>query len=269
MRFWGVRGGIPTTGKSHRRFGGNTPCVEVHCGEYLLIFDAGTGIRPLGRALEERGSIDADIFFSESRFDHACGLPFFTCGFDPNNTFKVWAGHLGPNGSIEAELKAMMTSPLFPIPLSYIAGLNAWVDFAAGETLHPRPGITVRTAKLNHPSGATGYRVEHDGRALCYVNNTAHVPGRPDQTVLDLIRDADLVIYDSFYLDEEYPTNGVVGHSTSQEGVRLSLAAGAKRLAAFQHHPDHDDKTLKRVERALDKQLRGSFVAREGQTLKL
>lgn len=269
VRFWGVRGGIPTTGKNTRRFGGNTPCVEVRCGAHVLIFDAGTGIRALGHALNTNAPVEADIFFSETRFDHACGLPFFTSGYHSMNTFRAWAGHLGPNGSLEQSLNALFTSPHFPISLSYFAGFKEWRDFTAGDTLPLEPDITLRTAKLNHPNGATGYRVEFRGRALCYVNNTCHVPGKADQAVLDLIQGADLVIYDSYYDDADYPSNRAIGHSTWQEGLRLCHAAEAHALCAFQHNPDSGDKTLARIQRQIKKQMPGSFVASEGKMIEL
>ena len=160
LRFWGVRGGIPTTNKGTLGFGGNTPCVEVRCGTHLIILECGTGIRPFGLALDQSQPIQADIFFSVSRFDHACGLPFFSAGYNPANEFKVWAGHLGSNGSIEQNLTNLMTSPLFPIPLSFIGGLKAWGDFVAGDSFEPRDGISVKTTALNTPIGATGYRID-------------------------------------------------------------------------------------------------------------
>jgi len=269
LRFWGVRGGIPTTNAETLRFGGNTPCVEVHCGDHLIILEAGTGIRPFGLALDQSRPIHADIFFSVSRFDHACGLPFFGAGYNPANNFKVWAGHLGPGGSIEQNLTELMTSPLFPIPLSFIGGLKAWGDFTAGDEFEPRDGIRVRTAALNNPSGATGYRVEYGGKALGYVSNTGHQTDQPDETVLALIEDCDLVIYDSYYYDEEIAKGALRGHSTWQEGLRLCQAAGAKRMAAFQHHPDHLDDELEQVQTVLDARLPGSFVASEGQVARL
>lgn len=269
VRFWGVRGGIPTANEATHRFGGNTPCVEVRCGKKLIIFDAGTGLCPLGRALDHSKRVKADIFFSGSRFDHLCGLPFFHPGYNAKNAFKVWAGHLGLQGGIHGELTSLMTSPLFPIPLSFIAGIKDYGDFTAGETLKPHHGITLHTAPLKHPFGATGYRLTYKKRALCYVSNTAHVPNQPDQAVIELIRDADLVIYDSYYFDEEYPSDGDIGHSTWQEGARLCAAAGAKRLVAFQHHPAHDDASLKRAQGALDAALPGSVIAYEGLTIGL
>ncbi len=269
LRFWGVRGGIPTTNAETLRFGGNTPCVEVHCGDHLIILECGTGIRPFGLALDQSRPISADIFFSVSRFDHACGLPFFGAGYNPANDFKVWAGHLGPDGSIEQNLTELMTSPLFPIPLSFIGGLKSWGDFIAGDSFEPRDGISVKTAALNNPSGATGYRVEYGGKALGYVSNTGHQPDTPDENVLALIEDCDLVIYDSYYYDEEITNGELRGHSTWQEGLRLCQAAGAKRMAAFQHHPDHFDDSLEKVQAVLEARLPGSCVACEGQVVRL
>lgn len=263
-RFWGVRGGIPTPNRNTLRFGGNTPCLEVRCGDHLLIFDAGTGIRQLGIALMEDGPLDADIFFSRSRFDHVCGLPFFMVGYNPANSFKVWAGRAPGEDGIEQVLTKLMTSPLFPIPLSFIGGLKAWGDFEPGKVLKPRDGIKMRTAALNHPHGATGYRIEFNGRALCYVSNTAHTPGTPNKKLISLMKNADVVIYDSFYCDKEFQTHGALGHSTWQEGLRLCEAAGAKRLVAFQHNPNHDDKTLEAIQQSLDEKRAGSIVAFEG-----
>ena len=269
LRFWGVRGGIPTTNAQTLRFGGNTPCIEVRCGNHLIILDAGTGIRQFGLALDQSRPIHADIIFSVCRFDHAYGLWFFGAGYNPANDFKIWAGHPGPGGSIEQNLIDLMISPLFPIPLNFIGGLKAWGDFIAGDTFEPRDGIRVRTAALNNPSGATGYRIEYGGKALGYVSNTGHLTGQPDETVLELIEACDLVIYDSYYYDEEIANGALRGHSTWQEGLRLCKAAGVKRMAAFQHHPDHLDDELQQVQAVLDERLPGSFVAFEGQTTRL
>lgn len=266
LRFWGVRGGIPTPNAATRRYGGNTPCVEVCCGGHLIIFDAGTGIRQLGLSLLKEPELDADIIFSDTRFDHMCGLPFFAPGYNPKNTFRAWAGHPGKLRSLQRDLTAMMTSPLFPIPLSFIGALKSYHDFLAGESFEPRPGIKVRTAPLDHPNGSTGYRLEHGGRALCYVSGTQHRPGRPNQDILGLIAKADVVIYDSFYADAEYAANGG-GHSTWQEGLRLCRAAGARQLIAFEHNPEHDDAYLDGVQKAITAALPGSLVASEGLTL--
>jgi phosphoribosyl 1,2-cyclic phosphodiesterase len=268
VRFWGVRGSIACSGPRTARYGGNTSSLEVRCGERLLMFDAGTGLRYLGNTLAANGPasspIDADLFLTHTHFDHVCGLPFFRPFFQPNNRFRLWAGHLAEGMTLRRVLGEFMMAPLFPVPPQVFRARMEYREFKPGETLSPGPGIQLRTATLNHPDGATGYRVDFDGRSVCYLTDTEHVPGAPDRNILQLIAGADLVIYDSMYTDAEYPTYVGWGHSTWQEGTRLCRAAGVKRLAVFHHDPEHDDDMLDGVAREVDKALPGSIVARDG-----
>lgn len=267
VHFWGVRGSIACSGPRTARYGGNTSSLEVRCGGRRLLFDAGTGIRYLGKTLEGK-ALDADLFFTHTHFDHVCGLPFFRPFFESGNRFRLWAGHLGAKGlTLKRVLSEFMMSPLFPVPPEIFHAQMEYRDFRAGDTLRPGEGIAVRTAPLNHPDGATGYRVDYAGRSLCYVTDTEHVPGTPDRNILGLIEGADLVVYDCMYTDEEYPRFATWGHSTWQEGVRLCRQAGAKRLVVFHHDPDHDDDMLDGIGREVEKALPGSVVAREGLVL--
>jgi len=127
----------------------------------------------------------------------------------------------------------------------------------------------VRTARLNHPGRATGYRVEFDNRAVAYISDTEHRPGKPDERVMALAKGADLMIYDGNFTDEEYATRAGWGHSTWQEGVRILAAAGAKRLAIFHHDPDHDDTFLDDVKAQAAARHPGAMVAAEGMTLQI
>jgi phosphoribosyl 1,2-cyclic phosphodiesterase len=266
VRFWGVRGSIACPGPRTVRYGGNTSSLEVRCGEEVLLFDAGTGIRYLGRALEGR-RLDADIYFTHTHFDHVCGLPFFRPLFEPQNRFRLWAGHLRGAMTLKRVLAEFMVSPLFPVPPEVFRSNLEYRDFTAGDTLATPKGVQVRTSVLNHPDGAIGYRVDYDGRSLCLVYDTEHVPGSLDRNVLALIEGAELVIYDSMYTDDEYRRYVGWGHSTWQEGIRLCREAGAKRMVVFHHDPDHDDEMLDGVAREVERALPGSVVAREGLVL--
>jgi phosphoribosyl 1,2-cyclic phosphodiesterase len=266
VRFWGVRGSIACSGPGTARYGGNTSSLEVRCGDELLLFDAGTGMRYLGKQLDG-ARLDADLFFTHTHFDHICGLPFFRPLFDPENHFRLWAGHLRGAMTLKRVLAEFMMSPLFPVPPEVFRSSLEYRDFSAGETLTTLQGTRVRTAALNHPDGATGYRIEYNGRSLCYVSDTEHVPGSLDRNVLGLIAGADLVVYDCMYTDDEYRRYVGWGHSTWQEGIRLCKQARAKRMVVFHHDPDHDDDILDGIAREVEKALPGSVVAHEGLVL--
>ena len=268
VRFWGVRGSIATPGPATARYGGNTSSIEIRCGKRLILLDAGTGIRELGNRLLADAPLDADLFFTHTHFDHVCGLPFFKPLFQPRNTFRLWAGHLGTGMTLQRVLREFMMAPLFPVPPEVFKANMEYRDFPGGDTLAPAPGIVLRTAVLNHPDGAVGYRIEYQGKSVCYVTDTEHVPGSPDRNVLALIEGADVVIYDCMYTDEEYSRAYVGwGHSTWQEAVRLCRSARVKRLVVFHHDPDHDDDRLDGIGREVAAALPGAILAREGLVL--
>ena len=270
VRFWGVRGSIATSDPGTLRYGGNTSCLEVRCGGRLFMFDAGTGSRYLGNALMQDGAaIDADVFLTHTHFDHIGGVPFFRPFFSPGNRFRLWSGHLQPqNLTLETVLTQLMMAPLFPVPPSVFQATLEFRDFSAGDTLAPADGVTLRTCRLNHPNLATGYRIEFDGRSICYLTDTEHKPEGPDPNILALIAGADLVIYDSMYTPDEYAQRRGWGHSTWQEGARLCDLAGAKTLVVFHHDPDHDDDFMDRVAADVARVRPGSVVAREGLVLR-
>ena len=268
VTFWGVRGSIACPGAETVRYGGNTSCLEVLCGNRRLIFDGGTGLRKLGDQLVAQGAVDTDIFFTHSHFDHICGVPFFVPLLIPGNQIRLWAGHLLPEMTLQHVLTELMMAPLFPVPPEIFQADVSYKNFYCGEVITPCDGVTIRTAPLNHPNRATAYRIDFDSRSICYLTDTEHFEDGPDHNLLNLIAGADLVIYDSCYTDEEYPRVKGFGHSTWQEGVRLVEAAGAKRLVIFHHDPSHNDNFMDGVARQAEAMRPGTVVAREGMTLR-
>ncbi|QQP89413.1 MBL fold metallo-hydrolase [Skermanella sp. TT6] len=269
VRFWGVRGSIPSPGPETARYGGNTTCIEVRCGDHLMIFDAGTGIRPFGSQLAAEAPLDLDLFFTHTHYDHVAGLPFFAPAFDPRNRLRLWAGHLPPPQTIRSVLCDMMIAPLFPVPLSAFDHSCTFNDFQCGATLTPGPGITLRTGPLNHPNQCCGYRVEYEGRVLAIVTDTEHRAEGPDPAVLDLARGADVMVYDGMYTDAVYPRHVGWGHSTWQEGCRVADAAGVGRAVIFHHEPNHDDSVMDGIAAEAEAMRPGTLVAYEGMILNL
>src|SRR5205807_7843537 len=152
VRFWGVRGSIACPGPDTVRYGGNTSCVEIRCGDHLMVFDGGTGLRLLGNELIASGRpAELDLFYSHTHFDHICGLPFFAPCYDRRSKIRIWAGHLNGKG-IEAVLNKMMIAPLFPIPMGIFTADIEFNDFAYGPAFTPPPQIHIATGALNHPN---------------------------------------------------------------------------------------------------------------------
>ena len=270
VRFWGVRGSIASPGPNSVRYGGNTSCVEVRCGEQLIILDAGTGLRLLGEHLTRSGeTVDTDLFCSHTHFDHICGLPFFAPCYAVGNRIRVWGGHPAAQGDIRAVFRMILTPPLFPDVMSDFKAAIEFKDFAAGAVLSPRPEISVKTGGLNHPGGATGYRVEWRGKSVAYITDTEHRSDGLDANVLALVERADLMIYDSTYTDEDYAANAGFGHSTWQEAVRIAQQASVKTLALFHHDPSRTDVMLDVIAEAVARARPGTVVAREGLILSL
>jgi len=267
VKFWGVRGSIACPSIHHIKYGGNTSCLEVKVGDRRLVLDAGTGIRGLGRTFLEDDISQIHILLTHTHWDHINGFPFFMPAYDPRRSVHIMAGHLYAGDGIQNVLASQMDNPMFPVPLSAMQANMRFEDFEAGSAFDIYDDVHVRTAPLNHPNGATGYRIEHAGHAICYVTDTEHVPGKMDQNILGLIDGADLVIYDSTYTEQEFPDHIGWGHSTWNEGVKLCREAGAKSMAIFHHDPEHEDDFMAALGEEAKKEWDGTFVAREGMEL--
>jgi phosphoribosyl 1,2-cyclic phosphodiesterase len=271
VKFWGVRGSIASPGPSTARYGGNTPCVEVRCGERFIILDGGTGLRPLGDALlESRQKVDADLFLSHVHLDHVSGLPFFAPLFGRGNRLRIWAGNLKAGCSVEHALRTMMSPPLFPIEVESFRAEIEYHDFRPGTVLKPyNDGITLKTAMLDHPGGAIGYRIECGGKVLAYLTDTELPDGELDPGILSLARGADLMILDSTYTKLELASRLGWGHSTWHDGIRLADAAGVRTYCLFHHDPSHDDDFMDELGLQAAAARPGTIVAREGMTIDL
>lgn len=270
VKFWGVRGSIACPSPDHVVYGGNTSCVAVTTDAGVVIFDAGTGIRSLGRDLIRQGAMETHLFFTHTHWDHINGFPFFAPAFNPDFKLHIHGARLeGCPKGIQHSLSHQMEPPNFPVPLVAMQGISSYEDFAVGTVFTPYEGVTIRTGQLRHPNGACGYRVEYGGVAMAHITDTEHHPGQPDANVVALIQGVDLMIYDSTYTDAEFPSKIGWGHSTWQEAVRLAQANGVKRLAIFHHDPEHTDEIMAEIEAEAIRTWEGAFVARDGMEVVL
>lgn len=271
VRFWGVRGSIPSPGANTRRYGGNTPCVEIRVGNELLIFDLGSGARPLGEAYG-RGPepLRAHIFLSHYHYDHLQGLPFFTPMFNPRNSF-VMVGPSKGGAGVQAVLEGQMVQPYFPVTAKMV--FRAAVEYRsvqAGDVLDIG-GAKISAVDLNHPGGNLGYRIDYKGKSVVYATDVEH-GNEMDAKLAEFSRDADLLIYDAMYTEDEYlgkqgPPKTGWGHSTWQAAVEAANNANVKTLVLFHHDPTRDDDGLEKMLKLVRKLRPEAIAAAESMVI--
>lgn len=270
VKFWGVRGSVPTPGKDTIRYGGNTSCIEMQIAGKRLIFDGGTGLRELGEEIMQEVPVEAYMFFTHYHWDHIQGFPLFTPAFTPGNTFHIY-GAIPPEGkSMKKHFIQRVLHYNSPIPLNGIQADLRFYELQHGEKMM-LDDIEIETGSLNHPNTAMGYRVTWNGRSVVYCSDTEHFPDRLDESVVYLARNADVLIYDAMYTDDEYhnPKSSKVGwgHSTWQEAIKVAKAAGVKRVVIFHHEPTHSDDFLDEIAKKVKAAFPDAVMAREGLVL--
>lgn len=255
IRLWGTRGSCPSPGPHTVRYGGNTTCVEVRGDDgHLLILDAGTGIRELGRQLRAAAdgrAIRGDIFFSHAHWDHIQGLPFFPPAFQAGNHFRLFGSPTLLRG-LEVVLRQQMSPVVFPVAFD---DLLARMEFRelTGHRLAEN-GIEVQAISVRHPGGALGFRLEPTGspdRSVVFIPDNEldrfgdKAPGAPTRDELvAFARGARVLIHDAMYTGAEYMDHRGWGHSSYRDAVEFAIAADVETLVLFHHDPDRSDAAL-------------------------
>ncbi len=261
IRFWGVRGSVPTPGPETVRFGGNTACVEFRGGGEIIILDSGTGIRALGNSLAAEFAgrpLELTLLITHSHWDHVQGFPFFSPAYDPVNRLRI-LGFEGARDGLAGIFSAQMESPYFPIGMGQMPGHLSFEELRSMEFSIGK--VQVRAAFSNHPGVCVGYRLEAEGFSVAYLpdhepfHRLRSQPTLPetlkdqatafarteDDKMVRFLQDADVVILDAQFDAEEYVTHTGWGHSSVDDAVELALQAKVKRLFLFHHDPSHDD----------------------------
>ena len=252
IKFWGVRGSVPTPGPATVRYGGNTSCVEVRADGQIVILDAGTGIRPLGLELAREfneAPIRITLLITHTHWDHIQGFPFFLPAYQSKNTIHV-LGFEGARQGLAGTLAGQMESPYFPIALKEMPG-NVVIEELQSSQFQIGP-IRASAIPVNHPGIAVGYRLATSVGTIAYLpdNEPFHEKqnGYPRDSVdlqnrqlIEFIRQADILIIDSQYDSDEYSTHIGWGHGCVDEVVRLAILGEVKSLYLFHHDPSHDD----------------------------
>lgn len=268
ITFWGTRGTLPVSGAPFTRTGGNTNCIEVTCGEHTIIIDAGTGIRELGSKLVATcPNQKIHLFLTHAHYDHVEGIPFFAPFFMQDTKVDISCGKLEGAKSTSELIKNLMTRPFFPVGPEVFSADVEYNTLETNTQFHISDEIKITTAPMNHPGGSTAYRIDYDGKSFACITDTEHVDGEHDKNVLKLINNIDAFSYDCSLLDKEVDDFRGYGHSTFEEGMRLSKLANAKSMYGSHHMPFRNDDDLDQIETMMQKENTNFKIAREGNTI--
>ena len=253
-------------------FGGHSSCVEVETAgpqsAESVIFDLGSGARPLGESLLERFGPDRPrtyhVFMSHLHWDHIMGFPFFAPVYIAGNRIVIHGCHQ----ALEHAFRRQQAAPSFPVDFSQL-GATIEFDVLAPGKAYEIAGCRVTAKKQLHAGDSYGWRLEREGRALVYSTDSEHkLDQRADWAgFIDFFRAADLVIFDAMYsLAEAISVRADWGHSSNITGVELCQAAGARCLCLFHHEPAHDDG---KIAQTLAETRRFEEITRSGAPLEV
>jgi phosphoribosyl 1,2-cyclic phosphodiesterase len=300
VRIWGDRGSIPCPGPGTVVFGGNTSCLEIRADGRLVIVDLGTGIKPLGDRLMahdfKKGPINADIFVSHTHWDHIMGFPMFSPIFVPSTKLRIYSPvSFQDKDSLESIIGNQLSFRYWPVRLSELSANIEYISLKQ-TSLDLGGGLTVTTKYLNHPLLCLGYRFEYQGRSIVTAYDTEPFynifptdPQDPsynedaaregdlaareeNDSILEFIRNADLLFYDTQYTAKEYAQHPGWGHSSYEFAIDSALKGGVKKLVCFHHDPKRTDAQLASLEKKYQAAFAGRalkiVMAREGMLLK-
>ena len=269
LRFWGVRGTVPTPAPDKLGCGGNTVCLSTALGdEQYLILDCGSGLRLLGNELAAMPHGIArrfHIFLSHYHFDHIEGLPFFPPLYDSHSAI-TFHGFKSSGKSVREVLEGLIAPPYFPVRL---AGVPSKVEYVDTDGLPLTVGdVQVSCLPLRHPDGSLSYRLRHGTKTIVFATDHEHGDEATDRALVRFAEGADYLIYDATYLQAEYESlRRGWGHSTWYEAVKTARLAKVGTLVLFHHHPDHSDRDLEEILRVAREELPATEIAREGMEL--
>jgi phosphoribosyl 1,2-cyclic phosphodiesterase len=251
-------------------FGGNTTCLQLKIPDSnrIIVIDAGTGIRELGKDLMEAGveGCSIDIFFTHFHWDHIQGFPFFAPAYRRDQSINITALGKGRRiYNLKDIFDTQMQQVYFPVPLDKMgASFGFQNDDQENRRLRIINGnnVIVKAIRHNHPGGAYTYRFELNGKAFVFCTDIEHAGGI-DRRIVDFCRNADLLIHDAQYTAEELRHKRGWGHSSYDQAMQVAELAGVKQLILTHHDPDHDDVFLSKMELKCRQRIANVIFARE------
>jgi len=247
VKFWGSRGSIPVPDRRMIKYGGNTTSLEVILNNRILIIDSGTGIRKLGEELMRREIFDMDIFLTHSHWDHIQGFPFFSPIYSERTRINIF-GRSSSYKPLKDILSHQMSYEYFPVSFS---DLKSTINFlGASGNQFEIDNHRIKLIQTNHPVFTTGLRIEKDNKSFVFITDNELLCEEAKTSMDEFVKfchQADYLIHDAQFTEEEYKKRKGWGHSTFKQAIMLAHHSEVKRLGFFHHDPNRKDGELEKI----------------------
>lgn len=261
----GARGTQPQCGRQYVRYGGSTTCFSAESDKGILIIDAGTGISHVARDLlasQRQPEPEITILFTHYHMDHLIGLPAFEPLYSRNTKIRLM-GHTGAKYPWRESLRAFIGKPFWPIGFDDLGSVMNFQDLPSEKSEMEIYGMKVSWMRVPHPQGCISYRITTDNGSIVFATDVEYARGTVDNRFISFCKNADTLIHDAQYREDEYGSYAGWGHSTPEVAAETALSAGVKKLVLTHHAPTRTDDQVDRIEDAVRKIFPYSFAARE------
>jgi len=246
IRCWGARGSIPVSGEEYLRYGGDTTCLEIRTKEdEIIIIDAGSGIRRLGKKLLAEERYRYTLLFTHAHWDHLMGFPFFKPIYLKETVISLYGCPFAQT-SVKEMVSSIMVPPNFPVHFEDIKTTIIFHDSC--DTLFELDSLSITPIPLSHPNNGVGYKLTDNGKTFVFLTDNElgfrHPGGLAYEDYVEAVYGADLLIHDAEYIDEDYEKTKTWGHSTYKQALQLAMDAKVKRFGLFHHNQERVDQAI-------------------------
>jgi len=264
IKFWGVRGSRPTAETDKLKYGGDTSCVEIRTSNNeLVILDMGTGLSNIGRMiLEDTNSPKViNIFLSHYHWDHLLGFLNFTPLFNDTFTFNIYGNNKQTN--IKIISRKLLDKTFWPVSLDMLKAKINFIDLK-DETIRINNNLIIENMEHIHPNGATSYKVSIDKYKIVYSTDCEHPGNKLNSDIINFAKNADILIHDSHFTNEDLITHQGWGHSSWEQATNVASKANVRKLILFHFCPNYTDEVINNIEKNAQGAFKSTIAAKQG-----